>query len=198
MNLKLNVHCSRPEPLNIRNSSKAATPSQKNPVLQPPCYAWLPPMSATSSTTGFTASRSQRRRPPRAHEWNQGKVVTFVVTLAATRSVTLAARVAGMSRKSAYALKCRDPRFAEAWNKALNARSAQVEGDKADRADTPPAPPRERDSATSAQHSTPHTQPDRLRRALDVERDLFFARLAGKTEACWAGPRRYPSPRGRR
>ena len=61
---------------------------------------------------------SRPRRPRRANKWNAGAAVTFIVTLAAGRSVALAARAAGMSRKSAYALRGRDPAFAAAWNAA--------------------------------------------------------------------------------
>jgi hypothetical protein len=64
------------------------------------------------------------RRPRRAGEWTPDRVVTFIVTLAATGSVTLAARESGMSRKSAYALKSRDPAFASAWAAAARARAA--------------------------------------------------------------------------
>lgn len=59
------------------------------------------------------------RRPGRSSEWTSARAVTFIVTLAASRSVTLAARNAGMSRKSAYALKNRDPAFAAAWHEAV-------------------------------------------------------------------------------
>jgi len=64
---------------------------------------------------------SRPRRPRRSGEWTQGRAVTFIVTLAAARSVTLAARAAGMSRKAAYALRSRDPAFASAWNAAIAA-----------------------------------------------------------------------------
>ena len=67
---------------------------------------------------------STPRRLPRPNEWARGKAVTFIVTLAATRSVTLAAREAGMSRKSAYALKARDAAFGQAWDAALKTRLA--------------------------------------------------------------------------
>ena len=76
---------------------------------------------------------SQPRRPHRSGEWTFDKAVTFIVTLAAMRSVTLAARRAGMSRKSAYALKHRDPTFAVAWAAAVRA----PEGDKVDEVDGP-------------------------------------------------------------
>jgi hypothetical protein len=62
---------------------------------------------------------SHSRRTRRAGEWTDGKAVTFIVTLAAHRSVTLAAARAGMSRKAAYALKRRDCGFAAAWKSAL-------------------------------------------------------------------------------
>ncbi len=65
---------------------------------------------------------SRPARARRSNEWNGGKAVTFIVTLAASRSVTLAALEAGMSRKSAYALKERDRAFAAAWNAALASR----------------------------------------------------------------------------
>jgi hypothetical protein len=63
---------------------------------------------------------ARARRPRRTGEWTHAKAVTFIVTLAASRSVTLAAARAGVSRKSAYALKDRDPTFRAAWNAALS------------------------------------------------------------------------------
>ena len=85
---------------------------------------------------------SRPRRPRRAREWSPERAVTFIVTLAATRSVTLAARAAGMSRKSAYALKGRDPAFASAWRAAVRAGAPLlVQGDKAYKVDRPPTPP---------------------------------------------------------
>jgi hypothetical protein len=61
-------------------------------------------------------------RTQRAAEWSAGKIVTFIVTLAATRTVTHAACAAGMSRKAAYALRQRDPAFAAAWDAAMGVR----------------------------------------------------------------------------
>ena len=108
---------------------------------------------------------SQPHRTRRAGEWTPGKAVTFTVTLAATRNVTLAARAAGMSRKSAYALKERDPVFAAAWAAATTAPGRKpVEGDTAKLV-------RPSTSSTADRH------PDRMR--LDAaRRDRFFARLA--------------------
>lgn len=77
---------------------------------------------------------AQARRHQRAGEWTQAKAVTFIVTLAARRSVTLAAQRSGMSRKAAYALKHRNPAFAAAWNAAI---AASMQGDKVDEADRP-------------------------------------------------------------
>ena len=105
------------------------------------------------------------RRPPRPGEWSRGKAVTFIVTLAATQSVTLAAREAGMSRKSAYAFRARDAAFAQAWAVALDAgRAKAAEGDK-------------------AKHAAPSTSSTRQSvvgavRQDAARRDLFFARLA--------------------
>jgi cobalamin biosynthesis protein CbiG len=101
---------------------------------------------------------SRPRRPLRSGEWTPAKAVTFIVTLAATRSVTLAAREAGMSRKSAYGLKARDPAFAAAWAAAAKA-GARVSrhGDKVDEVDGLP------------NRSTPgYTSPSRI----DRERGL--------------------------
>ena len=72
---------------------------------------------------GLARSRHTRQRPDSFHQWSNARVVTFIVTLAAQGNVTLAARQAGMSRKSAYALKDRDPVFASAGQAALGARS---------------------------------------------------------------------------
>jgi len=93
---------------------------------------------------------SRPRRPRRPGEWTAATAVTFIVTLAASRSVTLAARKAGMSRKSAYALKGRDPAFAFAWTAAMQASQASVlrgpapsvcRGDKVEEVDGPPVSP---------------------------------------------------------
>jgi len=82
---------------------------------------------------------SQPRRARRSVEWTTERTVTFIVTLAATGSVTLAARAAGMSRKSAYALKGRDPVFASAWCAAVNAAAGKpAQGDKVEEVHEPP------------------------------------------------------------
>ena len=105
------------------------------------------------------------RRSPRPGEWSRGKAVTFVVTLAATQSVTLAARAAGMSRKSAYAFRARNAAFAQAWAVALAApRSKASQGDKAKRAAPSTSSTRQSAIRPSEQHA--------------ARRDRFFARLA--------------------
>jgi hypothetical protein len=63
-------------------------------------------------------------RRQRADGWTHGRRVTFVVTLAASGSVTFAAASAGLSRKSAYALKRRDAAFASLWDRSLAAAQA--------------------------------------------------------------------------
>jgi len=116
---------------------------------------------------------SRPSRPRRCNEWSAAKAVTFIVTLAASRSVTLAAREAGMSRKSAYALKGRDPAFAAAWNAALKA----TKGNKMEEVKGPSVSPGQGDNRTraaSAISSNAARENDALRR------DLSFARLARK------------------
>ena len=110
------------------------------------------------------------RRPSRADEWSDDKAVTFIVTLAASINVTLAAARAGMSRKSAYALKRRDPAFATAWNRAIAAHRARsrgilAEGDEGNDLHNPPVGP-----------PKGNTPADRARD--EASRDSFFAALA--------------------
>jgi hypothetical protein len=81
---------------------------------------------------------SRPRRARRSSDWSPAKAVTFIVTLAAHRSVTLAAAEAGMSRRSAYVLKDRDPAFAAAWTAALRARKGRRQGDKVEEVEGPP------------------------------------------------------------
>ena len=87
---------------------------------------------------------SRPRRPRRPGDWTSAQAVTFIVTLAATRSVTLAARAAGMSRKSAYALRQRDPAFAFAWAAASRAGAGPApslsRGNKVEEVEGPPIP----------------------------------------------------------
>ena len=78
------------------------------------------------------------RRPARSNDWTNAKAVTFIVTLAATRSVTLAARAAGMSRKAAYALRDRDARFADAWRQAFAIQTIRRQGNKVEEVEDPP------------------------------------------------------------
>jgi hypothetical protein len=119
------------------------------------------------------------RRPRRSGEWTQGRAVTFIVTLAATRSVTLAARAAGMSRKAAYALKSRDHAFASAWNAAIAAnRPAKPQGNKVEEIDGLPFSP---------------GQGNRRSRSFDAAlRDRFFSSLTANRAASVA--RRQPLP----
>lgn len=124
---------------------------------------------------------SPARRTRRSGEWTCAKAVTFVVTLAATQSVTLAARRAGMSRKSAYALKSRDRAFARAWEAALNARPKSRKSDEVEEVHASPDSLSQGDSAIRAALSIESTgRPPPDRRADEAARDLFFARLAAK------------------
>ena len=58
-------------------------------------------------------------RPPRHDEWTPAKMVAFLRELAASQSVSQAARAVGMGRQSAYKLKRRLPPFAAAWDEAV-------------------------------------------------------------------------------
>jgi hypothetical protein len=129
-------------------------------------------------------------RPRRQHEWSAGKAVTFIVTLAASQSVTLAAREAGMSRKSAYALKGRDPAFADAWNAALKARRTKREGDKVEEVHVPPVSSSQGDKRVRAEPSDWST----IRRRHDAAlRDLFFGRLVRQSGESPSLARRTPA-----
>ena len=111
--------------------------------------------------------RSPRRRRPGG--WTAAKAVTFIVTLAAHRNVTLAAARAGMSRKAAYVLKGREPAFAAAWRAALAAAPPEHSKSKVDsEVYNPPFAPPLGDSAARGRG-----------RAQDANRrDQFFAALA--------------------
>ncbi len=104
----------------------------------------------------------------RVGEWTEARVVTFIVTLAAHQSVTLAARCAGLSRKSAYALNARDPAFAAAWDAAIAAADVvRRQGNKMEEVEDP------RDSLSQGDGFSP-------RRAVRPDifaRDRFFAEL---------------------
>ena len=117
---------------------------------------------------------SRPRRPTRAGDWTRAGAVTFIVTLAATRNVTLAARAAGMSRKAAYALRDRDSRFADAWRAALAVPSARRQGDKVEEVEGPPNSPGQGNNVTRAR--PPAAAHDR--RQEERLRDAFFARIS--------------------
>jgi hypothetical protein len=140
---------------------------------------------------------SPPRRPRRSGEWTPDKAATFIVTLAATRCVTLAARAAGMSRKSAYALKDRDCAFAEAWNAALEARDASrpkatAKGDKSDKSDNPCTSPAQGDSGRAAAAWNPlmDDEDGALRHVEAARRDRFFASFARSLDSAPLAARR--------
>ena len=72
--------------------------------------------------------------PVRRDGWTPARQLTFLHVLTRTRSVSAAARAAGMSRESAYRLRRRDPKglFALAWNRTLVPEPAGVRGRKVD------------------------------------------------------------------
>ena len=125
------------------------------------------PPTDLDTRTHFLQLLSRPRRTPRNGEWSGGKAVIFIVTLGATGSVTLAARSAGMSRKSAYALRSRDSAFAQAWTAALAVKPRTApKGDKAKRA-APSTSSINVPSALAAKHE-------------EMRRDRFFALLSAR------------------
>ena len=79
-----------------------------------------------------------------------------------------------MSRKSAYALKARDPAFAAAWDEALkNARNAR-QGDEVQEVHNPRTSLSQGDKSRRTAPPKSSTQ----RRIEELRRDRFFARLA--------------------
>ena len=84
---------------------------------------------------------------PRANG-RHAAAVTFIVTLAASGIVTLAARAAGMSRKSAYALESPRSGLRGRLDRGAEARStARRQGDKVEEVDAPPVSSGQGDSA---------------------------------------------------
>ena len=63
--------------------------------------------------------RLNRQRRARSDGWTVERQLDFLAELARTRSVTTAARAAGMSRESAYRLRERAGLFAALWDRAL-------------------------------------------------------------------------------
>ena len=76
------------------------------------------------------------KRPPRHNEWTRAKMVAFLRELAASQSVSQAAKGVGMSRNSAYRLRNRlaGTPFALAWEVALEAGLQQLAHAVMDRA----------------------------------------------------------------
>ena len=58
-------------------------------------------------------------RPQRHNEWTRAKMAAFLGELAATLSVSRAARSVGMGRQSAYKLRKRSAPFAAAWDEVV-------------------------------------------------------------------------------
>ena len=65
--------------------------------------------------------------PTRRDGWSAERQLRFLDTLGRTRSVTTAARAAGMSRESAYRLRARAALFALLWDRALQPPRRRIE-----------------------------------------------------------------------
>lgn len=57
-------------------------------------------------------------RPVRQDGWTPARRLRFLAALEECADVSIAAKVCGMSRQSAYALRRRDPAFARQWDAA--------------------------------------------------------------------------------
>jgi hypothetical protein len=89
--------------------------------------------------------------PPkfRRDGWTPERQLRFLGALAATQSVTRAARAAGMSRESAYRLRTRKEGalFAAAWDRALEGRA--LSASKGHKLRAPSPSPRKRGASNS-------------------------------------------------
>ena len=181
----------QPEPTGYgRNGSKAAISRLKKKLSYWHAFVLRPGSPFVEARSPHPLPYLSRpRRPHRSAEWTAGKAVTFIVTLAATGSVTLAAREAGMSRKSAYALKARDAQFAAAWNAALRARKGPALSlSRSDKAEEVREPPVSRSQGDKQPAAAPSNWSSIRRRHDEAVRDLFFARLAATQVATVASP----------
>jgi len=91
-------------------------------------------LAAPAPATGSVLGR--RRRTARHDQWTQEKMALFLRELAASQSVSFAARQVGMSRQSAYRLRDRlvGTPFSLGWDVALEAGLAQLAHAMLDRA----------------------------------------------------------------
>lgn len=76
--------------------------------------------------TSDTSSRGDAARPER-QRWTVEKKRSFLAVLAESLNVSEAARAVEMDRTSAYAVKGRDPAFAQGWRAALDDAYGEVE-----------------------------------------------------------------------
>lgn len=85
-------------------------------------------MTKTGGQPSATGRRpAVRRSGVRKRGWTQTKRKTFLALLQATSNVAEAARTVGIGVSTAYALKRRDPEFAEAWREALDIGYGELE-----------------------------------------------------------------------
>ena len=64
-------------------------------------------------------------KTPDNTRWTGEKASTFLKLLARSGKVAPSARAVGMSRQAAYRLRARAPRFAEFWDRAMQAAQRQ-------------------------------------------------------------------------
>jgi hypothetical protein len=74
------------------------------------------PVAASAPETGVVPFRPEPSR--KTGGWSADRQRLYIETLAETGSVHLSARAAGLSARSAYALRVRSPAFSAAWDAA--------------------------------------------------------------------------------
>ena len=101
----------------MSDSHPSADPAHPAATSHADGAASLAPLPHAGGVGGGNEPRKQR--PPRHDEWTRAKMVAFLRELAASQSVSQAARAVGMGRQSAYKLRMRMAPFAAAWDAAV-------------------------------------------------------------------------------
>jgi len=76
------------------------------------------PLPVPTGGTGVVPFDPEPSRRVYAPGWNAARQRLYIETLAETGSVHLSAKAAGLSARSAYALRVRSPAFSAAWDAA--------------------------------------------------------------------------------
>lgn len=85
-----------------------------------------PDLTMAGIKRGAMKGRAQKRRMPRVG-WTMKRRALFLEALSESCNVLEACRAAGISKNNAYALRRRDPSFADEWAQALEQGYAELE-----------------------------------------------------------------------